>query len=129
MQSYTQSTGNYFIWKAKCLAAMVYTEQGKVMEGFDRMEEVLQNQIKCLGTQMHASLDSTLNNLAIVAQRARNLERAEVVLGMLAQIRREIYGDFYDATVVPLLKLAALQRHQKKDDMFIETCQEGIELS
>ena len=48
---------------------------------------------------------------------------------MLAQIRREIYGEFYDATVVPMLKLAALQRHQKKDDMFIETCQEGIELA
>ena len=41
---------------------------------------------------------------------------------MLAYLRREIYGDFYDATVVPLLKLAAIQRHLKKDDMFVETC-------
>ena len=48
---------------------------------------------------------------------------------MLAQLRREIYGDFYDAAVVPLLKLAAMQRHLKKDDMFVETCQEGIEIS
>ena len=48
---------------------------------------------------------------------------------MLAQLRREIYGDFYDAAVVPLLKLAAMQRHLKKDDMLVETCQEGIEIS
>ena len=57
------------------------------------------------------------------------MERSEEILGMLAQLRREIYGEYYDATVVPLLKLAAIQRHLKKDDMFVETCQQGIELS
>ena len=28
-----------------------------------------------------------------------------------------------------MLRLAAIQRHLKKDDMCIETCQEGIELT
>ena len=50
MQSYSQATGNYFIWKAKSLAAMVYVEQGRIQEGYDMMEDVLRSQIKCLGT-------------------------------------------------------------------------------
>ena len=29
---------------------MVYAEQGKVKDGFDRMEAVIKDQIKCLGT-------------------------------------------------------------------------------
>ena len=42
METYKEIVGNCFIWRAQILTAMVQIEKGRVKEGYERIEKVLE---------------------------------------------------------------------------------------
>ena len=60
IEEYKTIQGNYFIWRAKQLVAVVEMEQGRVGDARARMEGVLQEQKVYFNNSMHQAMDQNL---------------------------------------------------------------------
>ena len=58
---YKEMTGNYFVWRAKQLVAVVEMEQGRVGDARSRMETLLIEQKAYFGNIYHYAMDQHLS--------------------------------------------------------------------
>ena len=61
VSEYSQLMGNYFIWRAKQLVAVVEMEQGRIGAARTRLEAVIEEQSRYFSGQLHNAMDQHLN--------------------------------------------------------------------
>jgi len=72
MGEYKRLVGNYYVWRARQLVAVVEMEQGRVADARNRMEATLLEMQEHFGNKLHNAMDQQLGHLSNITQRQKD---------------------------------------------------------